>query len=76
MTPTWGEECSDVLHLTSFYGPGGKHYEDGQIVNMMNAMPPVTTGMYAKQFLASLQEINARSGAEHPGSRVPRTALN
>jgi len=66
MTSAWGEDCSDILHLTSLYGPRGRHCEDPQVVKMMNDMPPVTTGMYAKQYLAFLRDIHARWEAEHP----------
>ena len=65
MNATWGEECSDILYLTGLYGPQGERYEDPQVVKMMHDTPPVTTGMYAKQYLAMLRDIHARWDSEH-----------
>ncbi|KAH8073005.1 hypothetical protein BXZ70DRAFT_866181, partial [Cristinia sonorae] len=66
MTPTWGEECSDVLRLTALYGPRGERCQDARVVKMLDETPPVTTGMFVKQYLGVLRDVHARWCNEHP----------
>ncbi|TCD71662.1 hypothetical protein EIP91_007409 [Steccherinum ochraceum] len=75
MKQVWGEECSEILHLTSLYGPRGKRTEDPQVVRMMHEAPPVTTGMHAKRFLVLLKEDFFPLRKSTPQKRVRLMAI-
>lgn len=64
---SWLEEGSEVLALTGMYGPNGKRREDPRVGAMLEEVPPTTTGIQLKKFLALLREIHSRWTIENPG---------
>ncbi|KAI0790851.1 hypothetical protein C8Q75DRAFT_716645 [Abortiporus biennis] len=61
----WGKDCTETIVLTNMYGPNGKRCQDARIVQMLDEMPPISTGMHAKKYLGILREINSRWMIEH-----------
>lgn len=63
---SWLEEGSEVLALTGMYGPNGKRREDPRVGAMLEEVPPTTTGIQVKKFLALLREIHSRWTIDNP----------
>ena len=65
---SWGDDYSEMLRLTSYYGPEAKRLKDPEVVDMLLEVPPITTGMQAKKYLTLLREVHNRWIADHPKS--------
>lgn len=63
---SWGEDGLETLALTAMYGPGGKRCEDPRVLTMLEEVPPISTGMQVKKYLALLREIHSRWTIDHP----------
>lgn len=63
---SWGDDCMEVLALTSMYGRAGKRYEDSNVMAMLDEVPPISTGLQLQRFLALLRAIHSKWTIEHP----------
>lgn len=66
----WGDECTEVLMLSKFYGPGGQRCEDPRAVTMFDEPAAISTTMQIRRYLSLLREIHSQWVAEHPETEL------
>lgn len=66
MPPLWGDECTEVLTLSKYYGPKGQRHEDPRAVTMFEEPAPVSTTIQMRRYLSLLREIHNQWVTDHP----------
>ena len=66
MPVVWGDECTEVLTLSRYYGPKGQRVEDPRAVAMYDESAAISTVMQTRRYLSLLREIHNQWVTDHP----------
>ncbi|KAI0700866.1 hypothetical protein BC835DRAFT_1325173, partial [Cytidiella melzeri] len=65
-SPTWGDECTEVVSLSRLYGPEGQRCVDLDVVDLYNEPEGVTTTLQIRRYLTLLKGVHSKWVAQHP----------
>lgn len=66
MPLVWGDECTEVLTLSKYYGPNGQRLEDAKAMAMFDEPAAISTMMQMRRYLSLLREIHNSWVSDHP----------
>lgn len=64
LLPARADECKEVLHLTSLYGPNGTVREDPEGMRLFHEPPPISTHLQLVRYLERLRAVHSQTTAQ------------
>lgn len=64
--PTWGDQCTEILTLSRYYGPKGHRREDSRALAMLDEPPVISTSVNMEKYLSLLREAHNQWASDHP----------
>lgn len=62
----YGDECTEVLTLSKYYGPNGERRNDPRVKDMYEEKAVITTNTQMRRYLSLLREVHNSWVSDHP----------